>query len=45
MAKLDKGTNYFASMTDLMVGVLFVFVLMIAYFAFQISQEDAVFSR
>lgn len=42
MAKLDKGTNYFASMTDLMVGVLFVFVLMIAYFAFQISQEDAV---
>ncbi|NLY26389.1 MAG: OmpA family protein [Alcaligenaceae bacterium] len=42
MAKLDKGTNYFASMTDLMVGVLFVFVLMIAYFAFQITQEDAV---
>lgn len=42
MAKLDKDTNYFVSMTDMMVGILFVFIIMIAYFAFQIQQSEAV---
>ena len=42
MAKLDQNTNYFASMTDMMVGILFVFIIMLAYFAFQIQSEETV---
>jgi len=42
VAKLDQNTNYFASMTDMMVGILFVFIIMLAYFAFQIQSEEAV---
>jgi chemotaxis protein MotB len=42
VAKLDRNTNYFASMTDMMVGILFVFIIMIAYFAFQIQQTESV---
>ena len=38
----EKDTDYFASMTDMMVGVLFVFVIMIAYFAFQITEQESV---
>ena len=38
----EGGTDYFASMTDMVVGVLFVFIIMVAYFAFQISNEDSV---
>jgi flagellar motor protein MotB len=42
VAKLDKDTNYFASMTDMMVGILFVFIIMLAYFAFQIQESKDV---
>jgi len=42
VAKLDQNTNYFASMTDMMVGILFVFIIMLAYFAFQIQSEETV---
>jgi len=38
----EVGSDYFASMTDMVVGVLFVFIIMVAYFAFQISNEDSV---
>jgi len=38
----EGGPDYFASMTDMVVGVLFVFILMVAYFAFQVSNEDSV---
>lgn len=38
----EGGPDYFASMTDMVVGVLFVFIIMVAYFAFQISNEDSV---
>ena len=34
--------DYFASMTDMVVGVLFIFIIMVAYFAFQVSNEDSV---
>ena len=42
MDQYEKDTDYFASMTDMMVGVLFVFVIMIAYFAFQITEQESV---
>ena len=32
--KEPQGSNYFASMTDMLVGILFIFVIMIAFFAF-----------
>ncbi|UDF03407.1 hypothetical protein [Asticcacaulis sp. AND118] len=31
--ELEEGESYYVSMTDLMVGVLFVFIIMLAYFA------------
>ena len=40
MAKKESGANYFASMTDMMVGILFIFIIMIAYFAFQVVNKD-----
>lgn len=42
MKQEDSGPDYFASMTDMMVGILFIFVIMIAYFAFQINSSDTV---
>ncbi|MGB1109702.1 MAG: OmpA/MotB family protein [Gammaproteobacteria bacterium] len=42
MSRRDTEVNYFASMTDVMVGILFVFVIMVGYFAFQITSEDSV---
>lgn len=38
--KQEGGANYFASMTDMMVGILFIFIIMIAYFAFQIKEDN-----
>lgn len=38
----NEGTNYFASMTDLLVGVLFILIIMVAYLAFQINTEERV---
>lgn len=40
MSKKDSGANYFASMTDMMVGILFIFIIMIAYFAFQVVSSN-----
>lgn len=41
MKKKQVGSaNYFASMTDMMVGILFIFIIMIAYFAFQIKEDN-----
>lgn len=42
--KVAKGqeANYFESMTDMMIGVLFIFIIMVAYFAFQITSESHV---
>ena len=45
-AGTDEGENYFVSMTDMMVGVLFVFIIMLMTFALDFrrttdTQEDA----
>ncbi len=40
MKKKDQEVNYFASMTDMVVGILFIFIIMIAYFAFQVSNVN-----
>lgn len=41
-AAKNEGANYFASMTDLLVGVLFILIIMVAYLAFQINTEERV---
>ena len=43
----DEGENYFVSMTDMMVGVLFIFIIMLMVFALDFRtrtdvQEDAI---
>ena len=35
---LDSDNNYFASMTDLLVGVIFMFIILIMYLALQSNQ-------
>ena len=35
-----EGSNYFASMTDLLVGFLFIFVIMVAYFAYDTQLQS-----
>ncbi|WP_298327883.1 hypothetical protein [Asticcacaulis sp.] len=32
-SEMEEGESYYVSMTDLMVGVLFIFIIMLAYFA------------
>jgi chemotaxis protein MotB len=36
----DGGEGYFASISDLMVGILFIFLLMLAVFAINYANED-----
>jgi chemotaxis protein MotB len=36
----DKEENYFISMTDMMVGILFIFILMVAFFAYKIRTAE-----
>jgi hypothetical protein len=36
----DAGEGYFASISDLMVGILFVFLLMLAVFAINYAADD-----
>ena len=35
----DDGENYFATMTDMMVGLLFIFLIMVAFFAYKLSLQ------
>ena len=35
----EEGDTYFMPMTDMMVGLLFVFIIMLAYFATQIGKD------
>jgi flagellar motor protein MotB len=39
----DEGENYFVSMTDMMVGMLFIFIIMLMVFAlnFRVSDDDS----
>ena len=36
----EAGEGYFASISDLMVGILFIFLLMLAAFAINYANED-----
>jgi chemotaxis protein MotB len=36
---LDQEESYFISMTDIMVGLLFIFLILLTYFAFQLQDE------
>ncbi|MBF0177259.1 MAG: OmpA family protein [Magnetococcales bacterium] len=38
----EKQEDYFASMTDMMVGVLFIFIILLMYFAIQLRQATDV---
>ncbi len=42
MSRRDNNANYFASMTDMMIGILFVLIIMIAYFAHQNSRQNPI---
>jgi len=33
------GDSYFATMTDMMVGLLFIFLIMVAFFAYKLSRQ------
>jgi chemotaxis protein MotB len=35
----EEGESYFMSMTDMMVGLLFVFIILLAYFAFNLQAK------
>ncbi|MBI1683314.1 hypothetical protein [Caulobacter hibisci] len=35
---LEEGESYYVSMTDMMVGVIFIFIIMLSYFALQFRQ-------
>lgn len=35
----DEEESYFVSMTDMMVGVLFIFIILLMYFALQLREE------
>jgi len=37
----DDGDSYYASMTDMMIGVVFIFIIMLAYFALQFRSTTA----
>lgn len=40
-SELDEGESYYVSMTDLMVGVLFIFIILLAYFALHFRDTTA----
>jgi len=43
MTRRNEGeANYFASMTDMTIGVLFILIIMIAYFAHQNSSQNPI---
>lgn len=35
-----EGENYFVSMTDMMIGLVFIFIIMLMYFALQASKQS-----
>ena len=40
-AEHDDGDSYYASMTDMMIGIVFIFIIMLAYFALQFRSSTA----
>jgi Tfp pilus assembly protein PilV len=37
----DDGDSYYVSMTDMMIGIVFIFIIMLAYFAMQFRSTTA----
>jgi hypothetical protein len=35
---VEEGESYYVSMTDMMVGVIFIFIIMLSYFAFEFAR-------
>ena len=42
---IEEGESYYVSMTDMMVGVLFIFIIMLSYFALQFRVTTASLSE
>ena len=40
-ADVEEGESYYVSMTDMMVGVIFIFIIMLSYFAFEFQSTTA----
>jgi hypothetical protein len=40
-ADVEEGESYYVSMTDMMVGVIFIFIIMLSYFAFEFRATTA----
>ncbi|MGR4865504.1 hypothetical protein [Caulobacter sp. LARHSG274] len=40
-ADVEEGESYYVSMTDMMVGVIFIFIIMLSYFAFEFRSTTA----
>jgi len=38
---VEEGESYYVSMTDMMVGVIFIFIIMLSYFAFEFHSATA----
>ncbi|MBC7667797.1 MAG: hypothetical protein H7236_04875 [Gemmatimonadaceae bacterium] len=38
---VEEGESYYVSMTDMMVGVIFIFIIMLSYFAFEFRASTA----
>jgi chemotaxis protein MotB len=41
-SRVESDANYFASMTDMTIGVLFILIIMIAYFAHQNQSQNPI---
>ncbi len=39
-AEAEEDDNYFVTMTDMMVGLLFIFLIMVAFFAYKLSKQS-----
>lgn len=42
---VEEGESYYVSMTDMMVGVIFIFIIMLSYFAFEFRSTTAKLTR
>jgi hypothetical protein len=42
---LEEGESYYVSMTDMMVGVLFIFIIMLSFFALQYRATTATLTK
>ncbi|MBO9709833.1 MAG: hypothetical protein J7521_16650 [Caulobacter sp.] len=41
VADVEEGESYYVSMTDMMVGVIFIFIIMLSYFAFEFASTTS----